>query len=93
MSAEYMGRMFDAQCPPRDDSVPHVWVLQRYNGKPTSGRYVYKSQSGWHWQCDMCERYEYDFSTWKDAIFDALTHTYFCNNISTSNRVFNEHPL
>lgn len=52
----------------------------------TSGRYVYKSQYGWHWQCDVCKQYEYDFSTWVDAIFDALNHICFCNNVLTHGR-------
>lgn len=27
--------------------------LERWPGKPTSGRYVYRCIGGWHWQCDL----------------------------------------
>lgn len=33
----------------------HPHSLQRWPGKPTSGRYVYRSANGlWYWQCNLC---------------------------------------
>lgn len=32
----------------------HLAGHERWPGMPTSGRYVYKTASGWYWQCDLC---------------------------------------
>lgn len=101
MSAEYTGMMFDAQSPAlggftgtrgeRHGYVhPGVWNLTRHKGKPTSGRFVYRSRSRnlWHWQCDLCHSYEIDFQSWADAMRNALDHANQCNNVCTKNRSY-----
>lgn len=101
MSAEYAGMMFDTQSPesvgftgirdePHGYVHPGVWSLTSHKGKPTSGRFVYRSRSRnlWHWQCDMCHAYEIDFLSWLDAMRNALDHAQLCYNICTNNRSF-----
>lgn len=57
----------------------------RWEGKPTSGRYVYQGrESGrWWWQCDLCEEPNYGEGAlgWEDqrgAWDEAMRHTLLC---------------
>jgi hypothetical protein len=60
--------------------------LTRWPGKPTSGRFVYRSKARpgrWWWQCDLCEQPDYEddapgFSSWRDALSEALRHADVC---------------
>lgn len=65
-------------------------TLTRWEGKPTSGRYVYASREfpsgrltgGWQWQCDLCGEDEcvaYGYAaSMQEAFAQALEHTKVC---------------
>lgn len=48
----------------------HLAGHERWPGMPTSGRYVYKTASGWYWQCDLCGDLQPGLS---DAMTDAFS--------------------
>ena len=64
----------------------HLHGHTRWPDKPTSGRYVYKSDGGgWHWQCDlhgepesMPDQYGLNAPTMQDAFAGALAHAASC---------------
>ncbi|USH44465.1 hypothetical protein SEA_CASSITA_10 [Microbacterium phage Cassita] len=58
----------------------HFQGVNRWPGKPTSGRYVYTYNDGWwYWQCDMCDIYGHEsYSSMQEAFGDCLNHVYKC---------------
>lgn len=70
-----------------------VAFLTARQGKPTSGRFVYKSRSSreWYWQCDLCERTSVGITqhlAWVSAFQGALTHERTCLYVNYYNRSF-----
>lgn len=69
-------------------AVAHLHGHVRWPGKPTSGRYVYKSRSEgeWYWQCDLHddpvvlpEQYGEGWLTMQGAFRDAMAHARVCS--------------
>lgn len=56
----------------------HLQGLTRWPGKPTSGRYVYRAEYGWFWQCDLCDAYEVGYESMTLAFSDCLKHARNC---------------
>jgi hypothetical protein len=61
--------------------------LTRWPGKPTSGRFVYRSRvrGGWYWQCDLHDddpsllsQYGGLVSSMQEALAGALAHAAVC---------------
>lgn len=54
--------------------------LTRHSGKPTSGRYVFKSNFGkeWYWVCDLCEEWNAPYPTQPEAFRGAMIHALVC---------------
>lgn len=61
--------------------------LTRWPGKPTSGRFVYRSRvrGGWYWQCDLHDgdvaqpdQYGDVVPTMQEAFAGALAHAAVC---------------
>lgn len=59
----------------------------RHEGKPTSGRYVYRVHDGWYWQCDRHDEDEARTDqhgdvvrTQRDAFDGAMAHAIVCSD-------------
>jgi hypothetical protein len=63
----------------------HLHGLVRHVGKPTSGRFVYKTRDGggWYWQCDLHDDEDAEnggpvVKTMQEAFAGALRHAETC---------------
>ena len=57
----------------------HLAGHERWPGMPTSGRYVFRTENGWYWQCDLCGYSQFNHSrTMQDAFTLAVIHAGDC---------------
>lgn len=74
-------------------AVAHLHGHVRWPGKPTSGRYVFKCEGGWYWQCDLHDdpealpdQYGPTVLTMQEAFVGAMEHAKVCVPYFTPNR-------